>query len=292
LQRELGVSPSQATQEAYERLLNMDTPRKIASPARVPLVARKESWAALQTAWRQTAVNQPNIVLLTGEAGIGKTRLAEELLDWTRRQGIPTLTAACYATEEHLPYAPIAAWLRADALQNSFDQLETRWLVECARLRPELLVQRPELTAPSPLTEGWQRQHFFTAVAHAILTLRQPLLLFIDDLQWCDQDSLDWLQFLLRFNPNARFLLLGTVRVEEVDSEHPLSKWQQSFHRAGTLTDVPLHRLNAAATNQLAAHVAQHSLDPDLAARLFAETEGNPLFMWKCICATSPELMD
>lgn len=279
LQRELGVFPSQATQAAYERLLNMDAPRKIASPARIPLVAREEAWATLQTTWRQTAVNQPNVVLLTGEAGIGKTRLAEELLDWTRRQGIPTLMAACYAAEGQLPYAPIANWLRDDALQNAFEQLEARWLIECARLRPELLVQRPDLTPPTPLTEGWQRQHFFTAVAHAILNLRQPLLLFIDDLQWCDQDSLDWSHFLLRFDPDARFLLLGTVRVEEVDSEHPLLKWQQSFHRAGTLTDMPLHRLNAAATNQLAAHVAQHSLDPDLAARVFAETEGNPLFI-------------
>ncbi len=279
LQRELGVSPSPATQEVYERLLNMGTPRQIASPARVPLVAREKSWATLQTIWRQTAVNQPNVVLLTGEAGIGKTRLAEELLDWTRRQGISTLTTACYAAEGQLPYAPIANWLRDDALQNAFEQLEPRWLIECARLRPELLVQRPDLTPPTPLTEGWQRQHFFTAVAHAILSLRQPLLLFIDDLQWCDQDSLDWLHFLLRFDPNARFLLLGTVRVEEIINEHPLIKWQQGFHRAGTLTDIPLRRLNAAATNQLAAHIAQHSLDPDLAARVFAETEGNPLFI-------------
>lgn len=279
LQRELGVSPSQATQETYERLLKLDAPREIAAPVRTPLVAREQSWTTLQTAWRQVSAAQPGVVLLSGEAGIGKTRLAEELLDWSRRQGVTTLTAACYAAEGQLPYAPVADWLRAADLQSALAELEDRWLIECARLRPDLLTRRPDLTPPTPLQEGWQRQHFFTAVTHAILRARQPLLLFIDDLQWCDQDTLAWLHFLLRFDKQARFLLLGTVRVEEVTDGHPLIEWQQHLHRAGSLTEIPLARLDAVATGQLAAHIARHTLDPDLAARVYAETEGNPLFV-------------
>ncbi|MCP4428414.1 MAG: AAA family ATPase [Chloroflexi bacterium] len=279
LQRELGVSPSLVTQEAYERLLKADAPRATPTLARAPLTAREQAWTTLQTTWRQAAAGQPGVVLLTGEAGIGKTRLAEELLDWTRRQGITTLTAACYAAEGQLPYAPIADWLRADEAQAALARMEARWLIECARLRPELLAERSDLTPPAPLTEGWQRQHFFTAVVHAILNLRQPLLLFVDDLHWCDQDTLDWLHFLLRFDDQARFLLLGAVRTEEVAPKHPLVPWQQFIQREGSLTVIQLNRLDADATSQLAAHIAKRSLNLEQADRLYAETEGNPLFV-------------
>lgn len=279
LQRELGVHPSPATQETYERLLKKEAPSTVPLPARVPLVAREPAWNKMQKIWRLAANQKTQIVLITGEAGIGKTRLAEELLDWADRQGITTVTAACYAAEGRLPYAPVADWLRVDEIQAVFDRMEARWLTECARLRPELLAQNPNITPPTPLTEGWQRQHFFTAVAHAILNLRQPLLFFVDDLQWCDQDTLDWLHFLLRFDPQARFLLLGTVRTEEVTSAHPLISWQQYLQRSEHLTTIQLSRLDGCASSQLAAHITGQTLSREQSAHLYAETEGNPLFV-------------
>jgi DNA-binding SARP family transcriptional activator len=279
LQRELGVHPSPATQETYERLLKKEAPSTVSLPERVPLVARESAWNKLQTIWRQTIHQKRQIVLINGEAGIGKTRLAEELLDWADRQGLTTVTSACYAAEGRLPYAPVADWLRVEEMQAVFDRMETRWLTECARLRPELLTQNPNISPPTPLTEGWQRQHFFTAVAHAILNLRQPLLLFIDDLQWCDQDTLDWLHFLLRFDSQARFMLLGTVRTEEVASDHPLLSWQQSLQRNEHVTTIQLSRLDSHASSQLAAHVTGQTLNPEQSDRLYTETEGNPLFV-------------
>ncbi len=279
LQRELGVSPSRATQETYEQLLQVETPRTVSLPARVPLVAREQVWTTLQSKWRQVVSQESQVVLLTGEAGIGKTRMAEELTDWARRQGIPTITAVCYAAEGQLPYSPIADWLRTDDIQELLGDVADKWLIECARLLPELIASRPDLTMPGPLIEGWQRQHLFAALAHVIFTARQPLLLFVDDLQWCDQDTLDWLHFLQRFDPQARFLLLGTIRAEEVLPGHPLIPWQQFMQRDGNLTSIHLNRLDAKATKQLANHVRQTPLTAEQAAQLFAETEGNSLFV-------------
>ncbi|MCP4517469.1 MAG: ATP-binding protein, partial [Delftia sp.] len=159
------------------------------TPVALPLVGRQREWQALQSLWKKAANGEPRCVLIKGEAGIGKTRLAEELLSWANRQGITTAASACYAAEGQLPYAPIADWLRSEDLRARLPALEGKWRTECARLLPELLAQQPDLPAPGPLTEAWQRQHLFTALAHAVLSAVRPIILLIDDLQWCDQDT-------------------------------------------------------------------------------------------------------
>lgn len=80
---------------------------------------------------------------------------------------------------------------------------------------PDLLTRRPDLPRPVPMMEGWQRQHFFEALARALLSACQPLLLLLDDLQWCDNETLEWLHYLLHFEPGACLLLIGTVRSGE-----------------------------------------------------------------------------
>ncbi len=280
LQRELGVDPSPATQEAYERLLHVPAPpTPQLAPSRLPLVARDQSWKKLQTAWKQSASGKPVVVLLAGEAGIGKTRLAEEMLDWTERQGIIALTAVCYPSEKQLAYAPVAKWLRSESMQPLFRRLDKRYLVECSRLLPEINSQYPELPQPSPLTESWQRQHMFSALAQTFLHLRQPFLLFIDDLPWCDQDTLDFLLFFLHYDQQARFLLLTTARSEEITPDHDLIPWQQQLDRDNRLVKIMLQRLDVENAAQLAEHVLKQALDSGQASRLYVETEGNPLFV-------------
>lgn len=167
LERDLGIEPSHATREVYERLLQTEeTSREHAIPrteflSMTPLVGRQQEWLQLQEVWRSAAAGQPHLVVLSGEAGIGKTRLAEELLTWVDRQGIHTASARCYAAEGDLAYAPVAAWLRTDTLRKALPQLPEIWLTEVARLVPDVLVERSDLPRPGPLTESWQRQRLF-----------------------------------------------------------------------------------------------------------------------------------
>ena len=90
----------------------------IPAPPRIavyPLVGRHDEWHALLNAWRAAAAGRPRLFLIRGEAGIGKTRLAEELVDWCGLNGISAATARCYAGEGRLAYAPIAAWAKCSA---------------------------------------------------------------------------------------------------------------------------------------------------------------------------------
>lgn len=285
LQRELAAEPGEATCLIYESLLQMSAPSPprsdlpVSRSAETSLVGRKQEWRQLQTAWRKVARGHPQAVLLTGDAGIGKTRLAEEMEAWVSRQGMATASARCYASEGQLPYAPATTWLRADAVQQSLSLLADVWLTEIVRLIPDLLIRRPNLPRPTPITEGWQRQQFFEALARALLSARQPLLLLLDDLQWCDNETLEWVHYLLRFEPGGRLLLIGTARSEEMLLGHSLRIFLGTLRREDLLTEIALGPLGVTETTSLAEQLVGNPIDPVTIATLQHETEGNPLFV-------------
>ena len=291
MERELGAEPSEATTQLYEALLASPSQTPQISTRSVqgrgtlpPLMGRKTEWRRLQQVWHKVTDGQPHVVLLTGDAGIGKTRLAEEMETWARRQGVITARAYCYAPPGTLAYAPITTWLRTESLQTGFSTLDPTSLTEIARLVPEVLASHPLLSSPAAMTEGWQRQFFFVALARALLNVRQPLLLLLDDLQWCDTETLEWLHYLLRFSPKARVLLIGTLRAGEIPHtsstlpEHPLTAFIHTLQRDDVVTEIPLHPLSRVETTALVEHIVGHSLDSVLGDTFYSETEGNPLF--------------
>jgi predicted ATPase/DNA-binding SARP family transcriptional activator len=291
LQRELGVDPDPATRAAYERLMQHETP---VIPARVQqtllaatptLIGRKLEWEALQEVWHAARAGEPRFVLVTGEAGIGKSRLAEEFLLWASQQGAVTAKARSYAAEGQLSLAPVTDWLRSDSLRAPIRQLDAVWLTEVARILPELFAEQPALPRYESVTEYGQRQRFFEALARAILAASQPLLLLIDDLQWCDQETLEWLHFLLRFDPTARLLVVGCAREEELPQTHPLRTLLLHLRNSMHVTELTLQPLDAAETGKLASQVAKRKLDMGLVMHLFQETEGYPLFVVEMVRA-------
>lgn len=282
LEQELGVEPAAATQAAYRRLLErreaLGPAPDSRAPRQLPLVGRDIAWPQLLESWKRAAGGRSQVVVISGEAGIGKTRLSEELLRWTGRQGIPALSAACFAMEASLPLCPVADWLRSEAAGPAMAALAPRWRSEVARILPELLAADPQLEAPRSMTEPWQQQHLFLALAEAVTAAGEPLLLFLDDLHWADADTLHWLHFLVQQKKEHRFLLVGTVRSEEVMPDGPLQAWQQTLARLLPVRQIALERLAAAGTATLASSIVGHSLDERSAASLHQETEGNPLF--------------
>jgi DNA-binding SARP family transcriptional activator len=292
LERELAIEPGPATRRLYERLLAVDEktppverPKMVTAP---PLVGREDAWAALQEAWQRALTGGPRLAIISGEAGIGKTRLTEELVRWAERQGATTATTRCYAAEGELTYAPVAAWLRALPLPH----LEPVWRAEVARILPELLTDQVDFSPDGPPTEPWQRRRFFEALARAITESTQPLLLAIDSLQWCDRGTLEWLHYLLRFDLRARFLVVGSCRSEGIGDDHPLMRLVHAVKQGDQITEIGLTSLSARETRTLAANVSGRELDPILTECLHHETEGNPLFIVETVRAGLPDKIE
>lgn len=285
LQQELGVEPGWETRQAYEQILNATGTHKtqaVHQPALLgafPMVGRQAQWQQVQKIWQEATDDHPQILVVSGEAGIGKTRLLEELAGWANQQGIVTAVTRCYAAEGGLAYAPITNWLRSAQLHEQLLRLEDVWLLQLVRLLPELQLARSDLPPPAPITESWQQQHFLEALARALLLQDRPILLMIDDLQWIDRETLAFLHFLLRHEPHPPFLIASSLRSTEILPDHPLASWMMELRQTGLLVEVALNPLDEHDTTQLAAHLIGAAPDVISASRLYAETEGNPLFI-------------
>jgi DNA-binding SARP family transcriptional activator len=261
LARETGVEPSPPTRDAYERLIEPEADGagpafRETSDAASPLVGRGSEWEAMRDAWRRASTGEARLVVIKGEAGIGKTRLAEELRDWVTLQGFAVAVSRCYAAAAGLAYAPIVEFLRSDAVGASLREQGDPWLVELARLLPELLEERPDLPLPLPLTDDWQRALLLDTVSRAVLGLGGPLLLVIDDLQWCDDETLDWLRYLLSSQPQAPVLVVTTARTEELDPDHAARVLLLAARERDQAVELDLGPLDRHETGALARSVA------------------------------------
>jgi len=281
LEQELGVGPDATTVEIYHRLRAPARvgPATAATERRSPLVGRDSEWRTAHAAWRAAADGAALFLLVTGEPGVGKTRLVEELAARAATEGGAVAWARAYEAADGLPWGPVADWLRCDAVHGGFRGLDDVWLTELGRLVPELRTRRPGLPEASSATDSVRRRQLLEAVRRGLLACGRPLLLVVDDLQWCDPDTLDLCAFLVQTSPTGPVLVAGTARDEEIGDGHPLASLERLLARDGTITPIALGRLDPNATAEVAALIGRRPLDADTAASLWKETEGNPLFI-------------
>jgi DNA-binding SARP family transcriptional activator/predicted ATPase len=300
LRREMGVEPGAATRELFERILKAEpgAARELVSVSPVSsaakpvsqlqkvraLVGRSMEWHQLALAWQSAVEDGPRVAVISGEPGIGKTRLADELYQSCVRQGHAAARSRCYAGQGQVAYAPVAEWLRSDAVRAGWTNLGPQRLAELARLVPEIREQFPEPEPlrpgqPSPVAESWQRLHFFESLSAAVGKSRKPMLLYLDDMQWCDSDSFEWLNALLTSSAAAGVLLLGTVRAEETGREHPFTRFLGAMRPSGMVLEIPLKPLDAQETAELARLESPNRLESGNLHEMFRATRGNPLFV-------------
>jgi len=230
-------------------------------------------------------------VLISGEAGVGKTRLAEEFAHRLRWQGTPVLWGRCYEFERVLPYQPVTEALRTILPTLAPAELADfpAWTVaEVARLVPEVLERDPKIEASAAPSLDQERTRLFEGVARflARLSSHGALLVVLEDLHWASESTLQLLHYLTRHLSGHAVLILGTLRPEATGKLHPLWTLQQELSREGLVKPLHLSLLSPAAVEAMVVEMsgAGEAAMP-LARRLYRETEGNPFFLMEIVKA-------
>ncbi len=239
----------------------------IVLPVTLPLAGRDREQAALCQALDEAArAGLGGLVLIGGEAGIGKTALAETLLAEATARGAQILVGRCYDLGETPPYGP---WTEALSRAPGDGALPTLPLAVLPALPGgEVLTSQEAIIAR-------------TAAYLAALASRRPLVLLLEDLHWADRASLDLLRVFGRGLAAMSLLLVVTYRADEVNRDHPLATLLPALVREARAARLDLRPLNAAAIGTLVAR--RYALDAAprdrLVAYLARRTEGNALFL-------------
>ena len=303
LRDELGTTPSAAVLAAHDRILRGDE-RAPAAPARIEpvpvvawpvplaaalerheLVGRARELDLLEQYWGEAVTGTSQLVLLAGDAGIGKTRLAAELGRRALDDGALVLYGR-FDEEALAPYQPVVEMVRGWSSGASLEPLRERIGVRAA----ELGILFGEFGPPpadhaGPASRGndgdGRRLRFFDAVAALLgeIGAQAPLVLVFDDLHWADRPTLQLLKHLVRSPQPGRALLLGTYRDAEVEAGHPLHELVGDIRREGLLKRLELPGLDEPEVAELVVALGVPAAEPAFVHALHGETEGNPFFI-------------
>jgi DNA-binding SARP family transcriptional activator/class 3 adenylate cyclase len=268
-----------------EKGVALPLPRAVA-PDRQPFVGRSDETDVLEAAWEEAVQQRRQAVLVAGEPGIGKTRLATELALRAHRAGATVLWGRC-DEELGVAYQPFAEALRhyvevcplADLIAHVDAYGGT-----LARLVPEMELRLPELAAPAAGDPEADRYYLFEAAAGliGIATERAPVVLVIDDLHWAARPTMLMLRHLLRSPQTQALIVIATYRDTEVATGHPLAELLADLRSVHGVHRLALEGLGVHDLVDMVAGTGDRRLAADrraLAQVLLTETQGNPFYV-------------
>ncbi|MCX6082093.1 MAG: AAA family ATPase, partial [Chloroflexi bacterium] len=300
LAQELGFQPSPETEDLLAYIRSSQSPVLNAEPEAatrevlvIPFVGRSHEYQGLLQSLRLTRKGQPQVVIVSGESGIGKTRLADEFLMWAGSVGADVLRGRAFETSgKLLPYQLIIDALRERMERENApeDLLDDTWLAELTRILPELRERYPDLP-PAVGDDSTTRARLFEAIARLTeaLAARHPLVWLMDDLQWADAETLELVHYLSRNwrKSKSPVLLLILMRSEALGHGAALRDWT-----SGLIHDIPITRFQLAAmeagdvSNLIASLAGEHAPGVfELSAWFTAETAGQPFFLTETLTA-------
>jgi len=292
--RETGCDPSRTLLSLVRRVeadASPVTSRPITDEwyARAPsfessLIGREDEWNALLKSWKAVRKGAAKIVLLEGEPGVGKSRLAEEFVRWVVADGGTVLRGHGYDVSGGIPYEPVVEVLRDALGAPGLAGTAPEWLTEAARLFPEIRTRFPALpepVVPVDTAEGWR---LYEGVAQMVLSLtaERPVVISLDNLQWCDGDSCNLLRFLIRRSERAAILWIATVSPGELERDAPaarLCRVLRAQAHAGVIQLGPLTEEQLWRMIREMGHVSTPTGARRFANRVFGVTAGNPFYV-------------
>jgi DNA-binding SARP family transcriptional activator len=287
LRDELGVDPSPELQDLHDRILRQDPALAWRSPEQPPaLVAgplhgRDDELGRLLAAYGTAGAGAAKVVTVLGEAGIGKTRLLQELAATARRHGALVLWGRCLEGAWVPPYQAFVEAITGYAAQVGASRLRADLgpaAGPLAQLVPELRELLPDVPTAEPLQPDEERLRLLDAVARFLagLTAHGPVVLVLDDLQWADASTLVTLRHIARVLVGQRLLLVGAYRGGEAGPD--LVDALGALRTEAEVTAVHLRGLAADELGRLLGALADAPVSAALAGAIQHETRGNPFF--------------
>lgn len=300
LERELDVKPSPATEALAQKLLgpgaqgqptaSSNRQELLQSPRLAGLVGREPELDQVLACWSHAVAGHPGMLVVAGEAGVGKSRLVAEL---ARRAGAGRAIVAatrCFGAAGRLALAPVGDWLRSPRFRRFIAGLDDVWRVEVDRLVPSSAVSAtpdrdPVRPHPEPIpvsramVDAWRRHRFFEGLARAVLAVDEPTLLVLDDIQWCDEETAVWLAFLFNLARGAPLLVAATVRSDELGQNVEVSRLLRTLRSAGLVTELDLQPLGRDSIGELGRALLDRQLSGDELSLLVTATGGYPLYV-------------
>jgi len=300
LERDLGVDPLPETQALYQAVRVGQIIQPLRIPASrtpwppqsldVPFFGRDPALHALEKASAQSLNKQNQIVLISGEPGIGKTRLMQEFLAKVENQAV-VFVGSCHPETSRSPYQPIIEALRSQLSTRELPLVSPpNWLDDISRLLPDLAELQQRVTEAPPSEPGWARTRLFEAIDSLFEWLvgkTSPAILGLDDLQWADLVTLDWLAYKTHHQPNYPFLFIGTYRNEEAGN---LVNLIEKLSVQGNLVDLHLQGLDEDDVERLLNHFQDRIAHSEITAGQVRQLSGgNPFFILEMVHAlTTP----
>jgi DNA-binding SARP family transcriptional activator len=289
---DLGIEPSRELRELHQAILNQDPAldllvADVDSTGRGTFVGREVELQALTAALDDAFAGRGRLLLLAGEPGIGKSRLAEEVSGAARRRGAHVLVGRCWEAGGAPAYWPWVQSLRAYARQTDSDTLRRELgtgAADLAQLLPELHELLPGLADLPDIDPESARFRLFEAVTAFLTAPRhQPLVLVLDDLHAADEPSLLLLRFVAREVSGRGVLVIGAYRDVDPTLKDPLASTVAELSREPSTTTLSLSGLDAADVRRFVEVVAGGSPADELVTAIHDDTSGNPLFVGEIV---------